>query len=67
MEQQKKLLLFTFKDNVDGKLAYIIADGKAAAIKFMKEKTSIPFHICKAVQLNKLKKSFIVKSDILPF
>jgi hypothetical protein len=59
--------IYKFKDTVDGKYAFIIAENEAIARAELDKKTSL---YCKMVDFKSLEdynKPIILKNDILPF
>lgn len=60
--------IFKFKDQFDGKTAFIIARRWEIAEDILRSQTSIPFARCDEREFDQINQTgFIIKNDILPF
>lgn len=59
--------IYKFKDAVDGRYAFVIAESEQIARIELETKTSIPFELVDYKNIEDYGKPIIIKNDILPF
>ncbi len=58
--------VYKFKDNIDGRFAFVLAASKEEAQQRLDEETSIPFTYVDYRYVEKMRPT-IIRNDILPF
>ena len=61
------MVVYKFKDNVDGNFAFICAKNKELAVNKLKECTSIAFTLIEQKNIEDIDKVIILSNKILPF
>lgn len=61
------MIIYKFKDSIDGNYAFIIAKTLSKAEQKLKSETSISFDFIGSRNIEDLSESIIIKNDIAPF
>lgn len=59
--------IYKFRDLVDGRYAFVLADSLMSAMKKLNEVTSVKFMLIDEKSPEDLKAPIILRNDILPF
>lgn len=59
--------IYKFKDEVDGRFAFIVAKNQKEAIKTLQNLTSIPFKFIESKLPEELNRPIVLMNNILPF
>lgn len=61
------MLVFKFKDKVDGNFAFVMGISRAQARRYLHKKTGLDFEFIDCKKVEELKVPLIIRNDILPF